>query len=106
MADRVALLFVAYRVTEAANPDGITRRDRRPLMIVKGDTVTECAKRVSEGLGLPLDVVLLVPAEDAPLDDILRLSSLLAAEFYLMQFALVSQAQGRVVPAGFRRLVT
>lgn len=99
MADKQPLFFVAYRVGKGVGADV-------PLTYVKGDDVTTCAQQVAAHFGLPLDAILLVPVGLADAADIARLTNLMAAEFYLAQFALLAQATGRIQPAGSVRLVT
>lgn len=99
MADKQPLFFVAYRVGEGLGADV-------PLTYVKGDDVTTCAQQVAEHFNLSLDSILLVPVGLAAEKDIARLTNLMAAEFYLAQFALLAQATGRIQPAGSVRLVT
>ena len=103
MNQDVPLFFVAYQIGVRNDESG---EFRRPLSLVKARSVTDAAEHIAKAFAIPLDAVLLVPVPEAPTADIVRLSAILASEFYIMQFALAGQAQARVQPVGSHRLVT
>ena len=92
MSDKRPLFMVCYEIRAPGDEEMLV-----PLALVKGESQTAIAQEVARFTGLPLDAIALRSALEAPVEDVQRLTALLVAEWVLAQFAMMSQATGRVV---------